>query len=139
MSDLKAPSKANDLIPQRVTFPSEFSTNDVDIWRSLNLSGRREGPLYVEEPDFVVRSEEEDHHAHLFGTHILKESILYALKGVIDLNKKLYLLAYSFHVLCQSHYAQQIKMMYTKKKLSSNVLISFNWISGKSITPHLPT
>lgn len=85
MSDFKAPSNANDQIPQRGIFPSEFSTNDVDIWRSLNLSGRREGPLYVEEPDFVVRGEEADH-AQLFGTHLFLR-ILYALKGVIDLKK----------------------------------------------------
>lgn len=82
MSDFKAPNNANDLIPRRVTFPSEFSTNDVDIWRSLNLSGRREGPLYVEEPNFVVRGEEDDH-AQLFGTYFFC-ILFFVLKGVID-------------------------------------------------------
>lgn len=88
MSDFKAPSNANDLIPRRVTFPTEFSTNDVDIWRSLNLSGRREGPLYVEEPDFVVRGESENH-AQLFGTYFFKDNILCAVKGVIDFEQNI--------------------------------------------------
>lgn len=34
--------------------------SDVNMWNSVNLSGRREGPLYVEEPDFVLVKEEED-------------------------------------------------------------------------------
>lgn len=49
-------------------FPPEFYSNDVNIWNSLNLSGRREGPFYVEEPDFVVRKEDQVLPAHLFGS-----------------------------------------------------------------------
>lgn len=31
---------------------------DGNTWNSVNLSGRREGPLYVEEPNFVLVKEE---------------------------------------------------------------------------------
>lgn len=38
---------------------------DANLWNSVNLSGRREGPLYVEEPDFVLVKEEP--HTELSG------------------------------------------------------------------------
>lgn len=37
---------------------------DGNPWNSVNLSGRREGPLYVEEPKFVL-VKEEPHSEHL--------------------------------------------------------------------------
>lgn len=38
--------------------PPNFSS-DVNIWNSVNLSGRREVPLYVDEPRFIVLNEGE--------------------------------------------------------------------------------
>lgn len=37
--------------------------DDVNIWNSLNLSGRREGPFYVDEPDYVLTQELGQGHA----------------------------------------------------------------------------
>lgn len=33
--------------------PPNFSS-DVNIWNSVNLSGRREAPFYVDEPRFIL-------------------------------------------------------------------------------------
>lgn len=47
-------------------FPiSKEHFGDGNSWNSVNLSGRREGPLYVEEPNFVLVKEEP--HAELLG------------------------------------------------------------------------
>lgn len=40
---------------------------DANLWNSVNLSGRREGPLYVEEPNFVLVKEEP--HSELLGIY----------------------------------------------------------------------
>lgn len=45
----------------------EVYSNDVNIWNSLNLSGRREGPFYVDEPDFVLTQEERAMPSRMFG------------------------------------------------------------------------
>lgn len=42
---------------------------DGNTWNSVNLSGRREGPLYVEEPDFVLVKEEP--HTDLLGITLI--------------------------------------------------------------------
>lgn len=55
----------NDAAMQRATSTADVMlwpdadeySNDVSIWNSLNLSGRREGPLYVDEPDYVLTQE----------------------------------------------------------------------------------
>lgn len=47
-------------------FPiSKEHFEDANLWNSVNLSGRREGPLYVEEPEFVLVKEEP--HSELSG------------------------------------------------------------------------
>lgn len=48
----------------------EVYSNDVNIWNSLNLSGRREGPFYVDEPDFVLTQEERARPSRMLGKHV---------------------------------------------------------------------
>lgn len=58
-------------VDARILWPvtDEYS-NDVSIWNSLNLSGRREGPLYVDEPDYVLTQQEQHNGpARLFGMY----------------------------------------------------------------------
>lgn len=39
--------------------PPNFSS-DVNIWNSVNLSGRREAPFYVDEPRFILLNDGEN-------------------------------------------------------------------------------
>ncbi len=41
---------------------------DANSWNSVNLSGRREGPFYVEEPTVLVK---EEPHSDLLGTYLV--------------------------------------------------------------------
>lgn len=62
-------ASAEELLPAAL---DEYA-DDVNIWNSLNLSGRREGPFYVDEPDYVLTQEMDTHRrphaatAQLFG------------------------------------------------------------------------
>ena len=63
MGNLPAP---HELRPSKFKFPMGYFSDDVNIWNNVNQAGRREGPFYVEEPDFILTKEDEL--PSIFGT-----------------------------------------------------------------------
>lgn len=55
---------------QRRPVAEEFS--GIRVWNSLNLSGRRELPLYVEEPPYVIIPREVEVPQQMLGNQFVK-------------------------------------------------------------------
>lgn len=71
MADGPIGAASDELLPAAL---DEYA-DDINIWNSLNLSGRREGPFYVDEPDYVLTQEMDNarHQPHLGTARLFGE------------------------------------------------------------------